>query len=200
MPLSPLGKPSTRDRILETALDRFLTHGPDHVSMRQIAGDVGVTPMAIYRHFENKEQLQLALLEAGYGIFAAYLERHREGHSAPERLLLLADGFFDFALEKSPYFELIFLSGRTMSGLRGRDSAKRISGPTYRMLHECVEACIASGHFRHDDVRFLSANILAFCIGNAALFISGSMNWSKKTAKVAIKRAFSDYVALLAKH
>jgi AcrR family transcriptional regulator len=196
--MSSPAKPSTRDRILETALDRFLTHGPDHVSMRQIAGDVGVTPMAIYRHFENKEQLQLALLEAGYTTFSACLARHREGRTAPERLLLLADGFFDFALENSPYFELIFLSGRTMSGLGGRDSAKRISRPTYRMLHACVEDCITSGYFRHDDVRFLSANILAFCIGNAALFISGSMNWSKKTAKLEIKRAFSDYVELLA--
>jgi AcrR family transcriptional regulator len=192
-------KPSTRDRILETALDRFLTYGHDQVSIRQIAGDVGVTPMAIYRHFENKEQLQLALLQAGHEIFATYLERHREGHSAPERLMLLADGFFDFALEKSPYFELIFLSGRTMPGLRGRAPAKRIARPTYRMLHGCVEGCIASGYFRYDDVHFLSANILAFCVGNAALYISGSMNWSKSTAKNEIKRAFSEYVGLLAK-
>ncbi|MGY8635386.1 TetR/AcrR family transcriptional regulator [Bradyrhizobium sp. 14AA] len=196
--MSHPAKPSTRDRILETALDRFLTHGHDQVSMRQIASDVGVTPMAIYRHFENKEQLQLALLEAGYGIFAAYLERHREGRSAADRLMLLADGFIDFALDKSPYFELIFLSGRNMSGLRDRDSARRISRPTYRMLHGCVKDCIESGYLRQDDVHLVSTSILAFCIGNAALFISGSMNWSKKTAKLEIKRAFSDYVDLLA--
>lgn len=188
---------STRDRILEVALDRFLTHGHEQVSMRQVAAEVGVTPMAIYRHFGNKEELQLALLQAGYQIFGAYLDRGRVGTTARARLELLAQGFFDFAIEKSSYFEMIFLSGRTMPGLRNRDSVQTVLRPTYRRLHDCLADCLAEGDFPPQDARVLSNRVLAVCVGNAALYISGSMPWSAAEARIACMEAFADYTALL---
>jgi AcrR family transcriptional regulator len=36
--------------------------GPGALSLRQVAGEVGVTPMAIYRHFKDKDHLLDALV------------------------------------------------------------------------------------------------------------------------------------------
>ncbi|MBD5149133.1 MAG: TetR/AcrR family transcriptional regulator [Oscillibacter sp.] len=45
---------TTKERILETALDLFSRHGYGGVSVRDIAGAVGIRESSLYNHFENK--------------------------------------------------------------------------------------------------------------------------------------------------
>ncbi len=50
------------DIILDVALDRVRSEGIDF-SMRDIADDLGVWPMATYRHFENRDALISAIVD-----------------------------------------------------------------------------------------------------------------------------------------
>jgi AcrR family transcriptional regulator len=52
----------TRDRIVESAMHLFATLGFAHTSMPAIAKRSGITPGAIYRHFEGKAQLLIAVV------------------------------------------------------------------------------------------------------------------------------------------
>ena len=52
---------STREKILEVALDLFTDQGFDGTSMREIAGRLGITKPSIYYHFASKEEILLAL-------------------------------------------------------------------------------------------------------------------------------------------
>ena len=52
---------STRERILDIALDLFLAQGYDGTSLREIAEQLGVTKAALYYHFESKEGILMAL-------------------------------------------------------------------------------------------------------------------------------------------
>ena len=52
---------STRDRILDVALDLFIDQGYDGTSLRQIADRLGITKAALYYHFEAKEDILMAL-------------------------------------------------------------------------------------------------------------------------------------------
>jgi AcrR family transcriptional regulator len=52
---------STRERILDVALDLFMAQGYDGTSLRQIAEQLGVTKAALYYHFESKEDILRAL-------------------------------------------------------------------------------------------------------------------------------------------
>ncbi len=52
---------STRERILDVALDLFTEHGYDGTSLRQIAERLGVTKAALYYHFASKEDILMAL-------------------------------------------------------------------------------------------------------------------------------------------
>jgi TetR/AcrR family tetracycline transcriptional repressor len=56
--------PLTREAIARTALDLADREGAENLSMRRLAAELGVTPMAIYRHFRNKEELVDAIVEA----------------------------------------------------------------------------------------------------------------------------------------
>jgi AcrR family transcriptional regulator len=53
--------PSTRERILEIALDLFIEKGYDNTSLRDIAEALGYTKAAIYYHFPSKNDIFMAL-------------------------------------------------------------------------------------------------------------------------------------------
>ncbi len=62
---------TTRDKILDIALDLFIDKGYDKASLREIAEQMGFSKAALYYHFASKGDLLLALharlLELGHG-------------------------------------------------------------------------------------------------------------------------------------
>jgi AcrR family transcriptional regulator len=55
------GGASTRDRILNVALELFTEKGYDGTSLREIAERLGVTKAALYYHFASKDDILMAL-------------------------------------------------------------------------------------------------------------------------------------------
>ena len=56
----------TKPRILETAITLFSMKGYSGVSMRDIAREVGISPPALYNHFDNKDALYRAAVSATF--------------------------------------------------------------------------------------------------------------------------------------
>jgi AcrR family transcriptional regulator len=54
-------EPSTRDRILDIALELFVEQGFDKTSLREIAEQLGFSKAAIYYHFASKDEILMAL-------------------------------------------------------------------------------------------------------------------------------------------
>lgn len=73
----PKGQPVlSRDRILDAALRLVDRDGLDGLSMRKLAGELGVDPMSIYHHIPNKDALLRALVER---VFTAMPAPPRQG-------------------------------------------------------------------------------------------------------------------------
>jgi TetR/AcrR family tetracycline transcriptional repressor len=53
----------TAQAIVERALEIGDTEGLDAVTIRRLAADLGVTPMALYWHFKNKERLLVGMAD-----------------------------------------------------------------------------------------------------------------------------------------
>ncbi|MDF0531434.1 TetR/AcrR family transcriptional regulator [Tsukamurella sp. 8F] len=68
-----VGRPPTtsREAIVERALAMLDANGVDGLTMRELAADVGVTPMALYRHVGDKESLLALALDSTAEPFAA---------------------------------------------------------------------------------------------------------------------------------
>jgi len=66
---------STREKILDVALDLFTDQGFDGTSMREIAGRLGITKPSIYYHFASKEDILLALHTRTHELSKAALSR-----------------------------------------------------------------------------------------------------------------------------
>ncbi len=99
----------TKDQILEAARAAFDRGGIEAVSLRDVARAVGITPMAIYRHYANKQALIDALVLDALGEWSARAEAVPRGD--PQAWLVhMGDAFVDFALEKPRRFEAAFLT------------------------------------------------------------------------------------------
>jgi AcrR family transcriptional regulator len=55
--------PLSRDRIVELAIEHADERGIEQVSMRRLAAELSVTPMALYWHFANRDALLDAMAE-----------------------------------------------------------------------------------------------------------------------------------------
>jgi AcrR family transcriptional regulator len=75
-------QPSTRERILDIALELFTDQGYEATSLRDIAERLGTTKAALYYHFERKQDILLEL----------HLRLHALGREALEQLGNLEDG------------------------------------------------------------------------------------------------------------
>ena len=60
---------TTEQRIARIALGILEKQGAEAVSMRRIAEAVGVTPMAIYHHFANRDALLRSIVEKEFEKF-----------------------------------------------------------------------------------------------------------------------------------
>ncbi len=60
-----MAKPAlSRDAFVDAALEVIAEVGVDKLTMRRVAQALGVSPMALYKHFANKDELLAAALEA----------------------------------------------------------------------------------------------------------------------------------------
>jgi AcrR family transcriptional regulator len=59
--------PLSRERVLDTAVALADGGGVDAVSMRRIAQELGVVPMALYKHVANKDELLDGMIDAVVG-------------------------------------------------------------------------------------------------------------------------------------
>ena len=73
---------STRERILDIALELFIEHGYDKTSIRDIAERLGTTKAALYYHFKSKADILLEL----------HLRLHGLGEQLLDDLEALPDG------------------------------------------------------------------------------------------------------------
>ncbi len=86
---------TTRDRIIEQATRLFVSRGYHAISMREIAGAVGVTKAALYYHFSDKEALFLAVLTASLDRLGAIIQAARAtGGTTREQVREMLNGIF----------------------------------------------------------------------------------------------------------
>lgn len=80
-------KERTRQALLTGTLDLLQTQSFDSVSLRSVTRRAGVVPTAFYRHFENLDELGLALVDEALGSLRAMLREVRERITDPEAII-----------------------------------------------------------------------------------------------------------------
>jgi AcrR family transcriptional regulator len=105
-----------RHALLEAALELVSTQGVEGFSLREAAREVGVSPAAAYRHFEDRSALLAALALDGMGRLATAMERavaHTPGApGSPARaaaeLAAVGGAYVEFAVRHPSHFRVMF--------------------------------------------------------------------------------------------
>ncbi len=187
-----MAKTSTAHRI-EAAAGRLLARsGADAVTMRHVAKAVGITPMALYRHFADRDGLLNALADAGFEELTQRLQAADRPLEPERRLTANLDVFLEFALEKPRLFELMFL--------RRREGARQFPGdfragrsPTAKFSAAAFEAGMKAGIFRKDDVWEIAFETGAMLQGLVMLYIGGRFGGTENEFRALCHRAFRRY-------
>lgn len=67
----------TRQNILDQALDLFAVKGYEGVTVKDIAGAVGIKDSSLYKHFKSKQEIYDSLLDEMNARFEATISYHR---------------------------------------------------------------------------------------------------------------------------
>src|SRR5580698_2575492 len=103
---------TTAERIAEEALKILEEEGEDAVSMRRVAQAVGITPMAIYHHFPNREALLHFVVDREFARFADSIQSRPARGSHESRLLGCMDSYMDYAFAQPRIFDYVFSQPR----------------------------------------------------------------------------------------
>lgn len=166
----------TRERIIEVAKDRLLAGGLTALSMRKVAQEVGITATAIYRHFESKECLVVAVAEEGFRRFAQYLWRALDAATPAERLRRAGLQYARFGIEQERYYRVMFLTPCDELGFAEvRDRTADGVAPTFQFLIDRVRECMDAGHLTADDPQAVSVTIWSHVHGLVSLYLLGHL-------------------------
>jgi len=98
-----------RERLCEAAERLFAEKGPDAVTMRQLAAELGVSPMTPYRYFQDKDDILAAVRANGFNRFADALEAARAKAASPRaKGHAVGEAYVNFAFEHPTTYKLMF--------------------------------------------------------------------------------------------
>src|ERR1700744_6405542 len=103
---------TTSERIAEEALKILEKEGEDAVSMRRVAQAVGITPMAIYHHFPNREALLNFITDREFAKFLGYIQARPMRGSMENWLLNYMDAYIEYAFDRPRIFDYVFSQPR----------------------------------------------------------------------------------------
>ena len=179
---------------IATAARRLLDkEGTEAVTMRRVAQAIGVTPMAIYRHYPDRVSLLNALADEGFEELAVRIAGKKFFGSIEERLTKMMEIYLDHALEKPRLFELMFLKPREGARSYPRDF-KAGRSPTANLLIEMVQEGIDSGYFRNDDASEIVFEMGALSHGLIMLYLGGRMGMPPAYFRALYRRSFKRHL------
>ncbi len=113
MPPSQRRRPKDRKATIAlAAAELFCTRGFHNVGIEDIAGAVGITGPAIYRHFPTKQAVLAAAVEELGNGFAATVAAGTDHQDAPARLDAVVRALVTFALDRRSVARLYQWEGR----------------------------------------------------------------------------------------
>ena len=188
---------SAKQRILACALEELERSGVEGFSLRAVGVAAGYTPMAIYRHYRNREELLAAV---GEEAFAAWKRRVDAipAVGAVAWLRLSARAYIEFALDEPARFDACFVLKTRVERLYPDDFAAGKS-PVISLAMQRIAAAQVDGALAKGDPLELALFLWAELHGLAMLHRSGRFAM-ERTAFLALCARCADRALIDAPH
>lgn len=169
---------------MNAARTAFEEGGEAGFSIRDVAARAGLTPMAIYRHFENKQALLDALVMEAIGEWRSQVVNIPA--SAPlDWLQNIGDAYLDFALRTPRKFEAAFMVS-SPAALRYPDDFLAGGSPAVSLQIELIRKLTGANANSVSDMLVIIAGLSQGLIG---LYRSGRIAGGETKFRALYRRA-----------
>ena len=128
-----------RQALVHAALREAEQGGPEAISLKALAKDLGVSQPAPYRHFADRDALLQAVTAEAFRQFNAILREAIAKPSKRSKLSRFAQAALDFGLRRNGIYRLMFAS-RTMACAPDDSELHQAAMETFDLLLEALEA------------------------------------------------------------
>jgi AcrR family transcriptional regulator len=184
---------NTAERIARVALSVLEKEGPEAVSMRRLAQAVGITPMAIYHHFPNREALLNTVTDREFAKLLSHIQAHPLDGTLENRIVAVMEGYIDYAFKQPRVFDYVFSRVRADARKFPQDFRARRS-PTLNPIADMLAAEMEKGLLKKDDVWEVAFALWAHVHGYIMLYRAGRIDLSEKEFRKLVHRSLRRYL------
>ena len=148
--------------------------GATNVSLREVARRAGVSHSAPAHHFGDKEGMLAAFAERGFEILGDEMATAVQdaGGSALDHLAGVGAAYVRFAVDRTPYFDVMFRSGIDTPS---HEHLYARAASTLAVLIGAVDDLISEGGYTEVDPRHMTVYFWSLAHGLASLAVDKSM-------------------------
>jgi AcrR family transcriptional regulator len=164
------GRQAVRQLLLDAASRLLEAEGPDGLTMRRIAGEVGCSTSVLYTMFGGKAGVADGLWREGFERLRQALEQ-AEGDDPLGRLAAMGRAYRANALANRAYYAVMFQ--HPIPGFQPSAQAYAESLRSLQVLVDAVADCIQAGVFRAADPTHIAGVLWAAAHGAVSLELAG---------------------------
>jgi AcrR family transcriptional regulator len=162
--------PAVRSALIETAARLLATEGPEALTLRRLADEVGTSTMAVYTHFGGMPELRRALRREGFARLADFLDGVARTRDPVADLIALGYAYFQNAVTNPHLYRAMFME-------HGVEPADVVIGvETFETLVGAVQRCIETARVRLTDAVAVATHLWALTHGIAMLHLAGFLS------------------------
>ena len=199
MPRREEKKVQSRRRILDAAREVFFRDGFMPANLDEVADKAGVAKGTLYRYFESKAELYVAVLAEGGAEFEAKMRATLDGsRAAPDQVRHTARFYFDHYVGNRDYFQIFWaienqsVIGELPAGVV--EEVARLWERCLAILSEIIGRGVQEGAFRPCDA-WEVANLL-WTVANG-LIQTETSSTRRLLRRAPLERTFEDAVEIV---
>ncbi len=166
-----------RSDIRSRATELYLSGGIEALSMRKLAGGLGVTAPALYRYYAGKDEVLRDMVREAYRQSAAYVYRALSAATPLERLRRAGEENLDFALAHPRWYELMYLSPERFGWSDYPPEVAAHAQAMHQFWMDRTRECVDAGYLRAEaDVRDVGMTMWAHSHGLITIYLRGLLD------------------------
>ncbi|MFE7594253.1 TetR/AcrR family transcriptional regulator [Kitasatospora sp. NPDC057512] len=164
--------PRARPGLVTIAARLLAEEGPQALSTRRIASEVGTSTMALYTHFNGMRGLARAIVHEGFARLQQHFTRVRPSDDPVCDLALLGRAYRCNA-QANPHLYAVMFGGSSLAGFSLDEEDRQYGRYTLAGVTECAARCIGAGRFRPADPELVAHQMWSAVHGLVVLELGG---------------------------
>ena len=177
-----------RSDIRSHATELYLSGGLEALSMRKLAGRLGVTAPALYRYYASKDEVLRDMVREAYRQSATYIYRALSAATPLERLQRAGEENLDFALTHPRWYEMMYLSPDRFGWSDYPPEVAAHAHATHQFWMDRTRECVDAGYLTAEaDVRDVGMTMWAHSHGLITIYLRGLLGLNEAEFREAYR-------------